>query len=356
MRIGVLTYHDGPNHGAFLQALSTLRTLQADGHDATIINYKNPGHDRMESLARLCWQRNPVAAWENFRKVMAIRRAHKVFRLGPRVSDAEAIEALGHDCIVVGSDVVWNYGIFGYDPIFFGRLNVPRLVAFAASYGSVRAEAAMPAGMSSDLAHFHAISVRDENSRAIVRNALGVDSPITSDPTIMFSCDGELRSLRNQTEHRVVVYSYRHPRQAIESLRALARESHAKTLCVGYAPRLGVRHFYDRIDLSLDPIEWMREMRDASAVMTSTFHGVVFSLKFRKPFLYVTNDKAHNRVSSLLERCGIEHSLEPGVEDEVVMFRPKYDVVSTRLAEFGERSRRWLLANVRAERASHDAS
>ena len=44
MKIGILTFHDGINHGAFFQAFSTYSFLKANGYDVEIINYKNKRH------------------------------------------------------------------------------------------------------------------------------------------------------------------------------------------------------------------------------------------------------------------------------------------------------------------------
>jgi hypothetical protein len=348
MKVGILTYHDGPNHGAFLQAWSTLRVLQKAGHAAEIINYKNPRHERMESVASMCWRRNPIAAWEAWRKYRAFRRAHQAFRMGPRMRTAAEIDARALDAIVVGSDVVWNYGIFGYDPVFFGRVDVPRKVAYAASFGAVARGAEHPAAMRDDLARFDSIAVRDENSRAIVAAQIERDVALTVDPTLLYDFAEELTREPPRFSGLGVVYSYRHPQAAIDRFRDWARQQGTGVVCVGYPPPFRARGAYDRIDTAVGPFQWLRVMNEARAVMTSTFHGVVFALKYGKEFLYVTNDKAHNRVASLLAACGIPHDLRLGRQDDLIWFRPDYNDVSRRLAAAADQSRAWLLAALAA--------
>ena len=48
MKIGILTFHDGLNHGAFLQAFSTMTYLNTKFDHVQIINYKNKYHHRQE--------------------------------------------------------------------------------------------------------------------------------------------------------------------------------------------------------------------------------------------------------------------------------------------------------------------
>ena len=44
MRIGILTYHDGINHGAFLQVFSSYTELRKMGFNVEVINYKSLKH------------------------------------------------------------------------------------------------------------------------------------------------------------------------------------------------------------------------------------------------------------------------------------------------------------------------
>ena len=44
MKIGILTFHEVYNPGAFLQALGTFNLLKSLGHDPQIIDYTSPAH------------------------------------------------------------------------------------------------------------------------------------------------------------------------------------------------------------------------------------------------------------------------------------------------------------------------
>ena len=83
-------------------------------------------------------------------------------------------EAAGeYDAIVVGSDEVWNFRHpwYGSKPIFFGDgLKADRLVSYAASFGNHSAWDGIDPGWASKLQQFSAISVRDENSRVLVKD------------------------------------------------------------------------------------------------------------------------------------------------------------------------------------------
>jgi hypothetical protein len=348
VKIGILTYHDGPNHGAFLQAWATFRTLTDAGHDVEIVNYKNPRHQAMESGVGLRQWRNPLFAWRQKRKLRVFADAQRHFKLGPFTTDADTLRQRAYDCVVIGSDVVWNHHLFGYDPVYFGRLNARRRVAFSASFGTVGPEDDRPPELADDLAAFDAIAVRDDNSRTIVRLATGRDATLTLDPTLIYDFTPDLPAAPEPSppEPTLLVYSYRHPPAAIDRAKAYAAEHGLTLRCVGYPPPTRAPRYCASIDAAVGPFEWVARYRRATAVMTSTFHGVVFSLKARKPFLFIATDKTHHRVRSLLDASGIEHDLRLGRQDEVTFFDPDYDAVQRRLGPMADASRRWLLDSV----------
>lgn len=344
MKIGILTYHDGPNHGAFLQAWATLQTLRSAGYDAAIINYKNPHHHRKEGRFSLLSLRNPVFAWQMWQKQAAFKKAHHHFSLGPPISRSADLQDLHYDAVVIGSDVVWNYQLFGYDSVFFGEINADKRVSFSASFGTVRPEQAHPEGMAAALNRFDAIAVRDTNSREIVHKVCSREAVITLDPTLVYDFAGESKGKEKETpEPHLLVYSYRQKPDAIGYASAYAREHDLNINCVGYPPPMRGPRYSGRVDMSCGPFEWVERFAAAHTILTSTFHGVVFSLKFEKPFLFTSGDATYNRVSSLLDFSGIPHELELGREDETVLFQPDYREVTPRLQAAAKASRQWLL-------------
>lgn len=349
MKIGILTFHDGPNHGAFLQAWATYRTLEREGHSVEIINYKNPRHHAIEKGGGLRgFLRNPIYGYGQWQKRRVFAEERKAFRMSPYVTSNQKLCELSYDTVVVGSDVVWNYGLFGYDPSFFGAVNAKRKVAFSASFGSIPATSKHPERMGSDLDSFDAIAVRDNNSREIVVSVSCVKPVLTLDPTLIYDFSQDLVDVATSPRPGgyLVVYSYLHSAAFIDSVRSHAKNEHLEVICVGYPPPLRAPRYCASIDMCVGPFEWIQLFANSQMIATSTFHGVVFSLKSKKPFIYIANDKAHNRVSSLLELCEIKHNLVLGGEGGIHFFDPDYSLVDLGLEPMAEFSRNWLSENV----------
>lgn len=72
---------------------------------------------------------------------------------------------------------------------------------------------------------------------------------------------------------------------------------------LGYTPRT-------QASPALDSLEWVRAIHDADYVITDSFHGIVFSILFGRPFYYVvTTPTARQRISrveTLLESLGLQ--------------------------------------------------
>jgi hypothetical protein len=346
MRVGILTYHDGPNHGAFLQAWATYKTLICAGYKVEVVNYKNINHSKNDGRIRLLKRRNPIAVFRQWNKLRVFRDAQKGFKLGAFMSDPTLLKKDRYDCIVIGSDVVWNYKIFGYDPVYFGDVNAKRIISFSASFGSVLHDDEHPGRMCADLKSFDGISVRDQNTKRIVKEVSGRNAALTLDPTLIYDFDDETEGSVCNVPY-MVVYSYRQSEAIVKKINSYSKSNGLKSFCLGYPPAFGSSRFYNRVNMSVGPFDWIKYYRGASVIWTSTYHGVIFSLKYRKPFFYVSNDSAHNRVESLLNMAGIEHNLEVGKEDLITYFDPDYDAVWSNLESYIETTKNWLLASVK---------
>ncbi len=69
------------------------------------------------------------------------------------------------------------------------------------------------------------------------------------------------------------------------------------------------------------PEEFLGYIQNAECIVTTSFHGVAFSIVFRKPFYFIsTGNKAENRITSLLEQLGLSDRIIP--ETQIPEFKP----------------------------------
>jgi hypothetical protein len=339
MNVGILTYHEGLNHGAYLQAFATMRVLQEMGHDVEIINYKNKQHRFMEDVQPWFKYRRPDRFVDRVKKQHAFSLDQQQLSTSAYTTDPTDLKTLNYDVLVVGSDVVWNYKIFGYDETYFGGVPANRKISYAPSFGWVNADESHPARMYDDLKRFDAISVRDENSSKIIKSLYGYAPAVVLDPTLIYDFkDDERQSVwPKRLGNYLMVYAYTVEPSTISRVRTFAEQNGLTIVATGYRER-----WCDKNLMGVGPLEWLNMYRHADTILTSTFHGTVYALKNKKKFFYIANDKAKNRVLSLLDMCGIETGLPDLKDGDCELIDPDYTVVSPRLASAAKVSVAWL--------------
>jgi hypothetical protein len=223
--------------------------------------------------------------------------------------------------------------------VYFGDgLNTGKLIAYAPSCGVCTLDDKIPTYAREGLARFAAISVRDENTQAIVRAACGRDVPVVPDPT--FSLDvGELGQ-RPDIKNYLLVYAFHpfDPSQA-EGIRQYARVRKLKTIAVCYR-----QDWCDENRIAVGPFEWLGLIENATCVATAMFHGTVFAIKYGKAFAVGMHPAIRNKAEPLLRELGLtSRVMSDGRSFERVLAGEiDYAPVHQRLQQMSEAGLRWL--------------
>lgn len=213
------------------------------------------------------------------------------------------------DFVLIGSDQIWRplYSRSFHNNLreTFGRTALRRgipVAAYAASFGVDNLDD-YTSGELRDVARclsrFRAVSVRELSGVELCRS-LGVDAMQHIDPTLLLDRDDYEALIPEDIPRRHGVLRYFlddgevGPRIADE----ICRRQNLGTFSLT-APGS---------DLS-EPVEqWIAAFRDADFVVTDSFHAVVFSIRFGKPFVVVANDRRGNtRIDTLLELTDLKH-------------------------------------------------
>ena len=150
MKIGILTHQYINNYGAFLQAWA-LREAIAElfpNDEVQIIDYVNLKHFIINAGGWFRFYKNRESFKDWMEKIKLPRTFAKARNqemiLSKRCFNAKQINALDFDCIIVGSDEVWNYkDTKGNAALKFGEgLTCKNLIAYrdaavAASTGDI---------------------------------------------------------------------------------------------------------------------------------------------------------------------------------------------------------------------------
>ena len=192
MKIGIITHHCINNFGAFLQGWALQEKIKAlfPDDEVYIINYIIPKQNviNIGGFFRFYPNRETPASWLNkITQPFLFEKARKeYYNMTKAVYNAEQINALGMDCIVIGSDEVWNYLDKKSCSLvkFSGGLNAESIVAYAPSAGKSTGSDA-PDEIKNAMKGFTALSARDASAQNLCKIALGVKPMTVCDPTFL---------------------------------------------------------------------------------------------------------------------------------------------------------------------------
>lgn len=332
MRVGILTFHYGRNYGALLQAYGLRRAIAALGHDAAVIHYI-PEYSRMHmSPLESNWLR---LGWRTYGPWLALQRRVRTYRfnrfkreelrLTRRCRDkGELVQQVGaFDAVVVGSDQVWNLnGIDSEDQCYFLDFPRPvglRCISYAACCGRQDQPAAYLGKVSRLLAHFHAVGVRNEVTAEFVRSLADCDSTVVADPTLLIDYeeaeDGYVPDCRY-----ILVYALE-GRSFTDYARVIALLRERVRLPV-WAVADGNAQWQDtpfpgaeRNWFGVTPGRFLSLVKHAAFVVTDSFHGTIFAVKYHRPFVTLNDGGWRNmRMFDLANRYGIGHRIK-GIDE-----------------------------------------
>lgn len=318
--IYVSTIIDSYNYGTVLQAIATRDVLGRYGHPV-FIDYCRPQWTTAGWFRSYMGnvERNPLErAVRLLANAPVHRRTRRLFRSfverelelcpsAPYLSDGGGLDPDAVYC--VGSDQTWNIECnYGIDPVYFLE-NVPsgyRKISFSASFGRPslgREEATLTEPL---LSQFDAISVRESSSLAILEG-MGLEGTALKDPVLLCR-SGLWRELSAgvpvSRDGYVLVYMLNDNPAMCAFARDLAGKRGLRSRIVTFNPMKRAPGSLEAVCLPT-PEEWVALFRDASFVVTDSFHGTCFSLLFERPMVVFDPPRFSVRLRDVLGDFGL---------------------------------------------------
>lgn len=323
LKIYTITCHDVYNIGASLQAYALQRFLRSRGTDAYIIDYKpkylsnhyrlwlvgNPKYNRpilreAYLLAKLPGRIRSLRSekkrrFDKFRDhYLCLTKRYKSFQELCRDCPAG-------DCYIAGSDQIWNpFFQNGKDPAFFLQFapQSARKVAYAASFGISEISSADAERMQPWLKSLDAVSVREKSGLEILMK-MDIPAIKVCDPVFLLDKPEWESMAPNQKvpDGYILLYDFdKNP--AIEEI--------AK--CFSHRMGLRVCSILPTATMEISscnpgPFEFLGLIKNASLVLTNSFHAIVFSLLFQIDFYgFSRKEPLNSRMVDLLRDIDLE--------------------------------------------------
>lgn len=362
MKIGILTYYGVHNHGAVLQAYALKTVLEAKGHECGFLEFERSyanisqkqankykiGMGSIGFYAKYLMEKGAGNILYNVNKTRTLAnfRATNIPMMGK-------YEDFAGDLAVIGSDEVFSIEI-GVNPFLYGNgLKAKHIISYAGSFGPTTYEDVVKQGqqkmISDGLHHMDTVSVRDQNSLETVKKTAGIDATLVCDPVILYDYEKEMQSFTPPMKDYILIYSYD------KNLNDVSEHKHIKTYAEKHGLKIvsvGYYHCWCKcIDAS--PFELLGWIKNASLVVTDTFHGSVMSIICNTPAVVKLRGN-QNKLKFLLSEYGLlDRTISDFAEMESVADKPvDFKMVNMIISERRKASMKFLddaLAGCHAE-------
>lgn len=361
MKIGITTFQRAHNFGAQMQMYALYTFLKQKGHDVWILDYHCPPVEDLYTETNLF--RNPrkflskricsgvellykslKSYIKGYQKIKCKRFSDFLtchFQLTQRF-DSEKDLPTDFNVLITGSDQLWNYEITkGRRPVYFldngERDALPKRVSYAVSaekkyYSDLIADKEY---IMSVLDSFSWVSVREKALAEMLKTNMNIQADVVTDPTLFLTREDCLRiAVKPKLEHYLCVYRVSNTSYLSKLAKIIAKDRGLKIVNVAAATVA-----YSKAE-SQGPREILGYICYADAVLTSSFHGTVFSIINHKDY-YCAYDAPSARIQNILSVLGMEDRFICSINDYKGFSNVQFD--DSKIEEVVENSKNMLL-------------
>lgn len=344
MRIGILTFHNIPNIGALLQAYSLCTYIRSLGiENCYLIDYTCDNIRKRELMyhPKKNFLKNIVSKKMFWPRMERKIKECQTFMINAGLYSQKHYDRADddlfkdYDAFISGSDMIWNLDVTDKDFTYFCDFlddKKPRY-SYASSVGGKWNESDYSV-IKKYLSKYRRLSVREDDTNAIIHDILGLDCYTVPDPTMLLDEDEWIDMLDIPNEKNYVLVYFAYP-EILSAAKKYAKE-HSSTVLVIDNSILPFSYDVKKIPV-YNPAQWLGLIYNAKAVFTDSYHGFLFALYFRKP---VWTANYGNRFSSIIERLHLKGCF---VSNDLLLKNTiDYDVVIRELYKIRQEGREYI--------------
>ena len=349
-KIGVITFINADNNGAFLQAYALQTYLEKLGYDVEQI-VKNQleidsklSKEKKEQLEKYIYYRNKYIKFIE----EDISTPYKKYTVYSK-----------YNAVITGSDQVWNKWhtdeVFDKDYFLATVPSSVRRISYAASIGEENLYTDKVAYVfKSKLKSVDCISVREESAKKFLNKTIDyrkVERHI--DPSMLLDAKDYMPLIEDTpldlSEKYILLFLVGANETIIEYTRKLSEKYNLRVIH-NYEPGT----FKNEKCLHFSVGEFLGYIKNAEVVITGSFHGIIFSLLFRKkiiPFVVMRGI----RVTDLLELLHLEKYLNPTDLIDLKNYNIDFNKIEKIIKSERMRSKEYLIDSIEKDISINDS-
>jgi len=329
-KIGIITLWGELNYGAFLQAYALSSVLKS--YDCVPYCMQET-HEKMKLRSFISFK--PSNLKKNIYSCKLVHGYKKDRDFLLKINTSKQL----YDICIVGSDEVWNVNNshFNHDDLYIGKnVNYKKLVAYAPSSNGATGDDFIRVYGNNCLERFAEISVRDSVTQKMIYDISHCNPPIVLDPAFLINSYKDIE-IDTPYNNYVFIYGYSFSSEEIEKIKKFARKN--KKIVIS----AGAYHEWADKKIAASPREFLGLIKHADYVITSTFHGTVFSIIYTRQFASIVRNNL--KISELLKEFHLEERIvRDDLEDlEMVLKKEIFvDKLKARISDLREQSKNYL--------------
>ena len=334
MRVGILTFHRATNYGTALQAFATEKGIKKLGVETEMIDYRPEYIERTLHVRKLTDAKSPkeiasiivnAVLYPNMakRKSESFKRFFSLMNVSDDIcltTDDVAKASRKYDVVLSGSDQLFNRNITGDDKTYFLSFEHKRKVTFASSFGERKLSADRVEEIAPYFSEFDALSVREKTARDILAQIKKVNVSAKSatsvlDPTFMLTKDewNEYAdpTLKLPKDGYILTYYMLETPLLRDITAKLQQKTGLKVVNIKPSKKQVILHQGKNLSYA-GPSEFLACYKNASYVVTNSFHGTAFAINYGIPFFTSTlpvsmAGEVNSRLEDICELFDLSH-------------------------------------------------
>lgn len=339
-RIGIVSYNiycNFTNYGSALQSWALSQAINQVGegdYRSILVDYcpdiladKDPLDpfknmwDKDEESHRMCELTMP-AIRENYQKFD--RFFHEQFDktkkkyTSANFNDVISDEAL--DGFVCGSDTIFCILEFhGFDDGYFANYECMKngySVSYAASFGDAVFDEETYPVLQERLQNFKSLGLREDTLIDYVKEKVNVPVQQVLDPTLLMTSDDYdcIAEERLVNEDYILLYTRRYDPCMEAYAEELARKKKCKIVEISLRAENAEKGHIMYYKAGVE--EFLSLVKYSEAVVTNSFHGLIFGVQYRRPIYIFSREQADKKIGNVLSICGLsDRVLVKGTEE-----------------------------------------
>jgi len=338
-KVGILTLPGYFNYGNRLQAYATQEVIKNLGFDPYILVIKNifskPKNSKINNILKLIIKLRKIPikeicprALNKIKRIIflyinkrIIKEREEIFKDFSKIylkeifynNTKKSLKNLSnnYDFFITGSDQVWN-PFYTNSLYFLSFANKDKRIAYATSFGVSNIPNKYINSYKNWLSGMKNISVRETIGSQIVHNLIREEVAVLIDPTLMLTKKEWLsiskRDTKKPEKDYILIYFLG------EKTKKENKKQIKKIIKYFNLEIVNIADLNDKERYKISPDEFIDYINSASLVLTDSYHGVIFSILMKTPFVvFERTERAKNsksmfsRIETLLQKFKLEY-------------------------------------------------